>query len=55
VHIGRRRRAVPDDAYQFSAPLPTLEQPGLFTVREYARLLVLRSRIQERRSLKRAM
>jgi hypothetical protein len=29
--------------------LPTLDQPGLFTIREYARLLVLRSRVRERR------
>jgi hypothetical protein len=40
-----------DDTYDVAAPRPTVERPGLFTVREYARLLVLRSRIQEQRGL----
>ena len=50
-HVGRRRRPVIDEAYDVPTPRPTLDRPGLFTVREYARLLVLRSRIQEQRGL----
>jgi hypothetical protein len=55
VHVGRKRRTVPDDAYDFTAAPPTSDRPGLFTMREYARLLVLRGRVRERRSLRRAV
>jgi len=50
-HVGRVRPVVfvADEAYAFGAPRPTLAQPGVFTVREYARLLVLRSRIEAQR------
>jgi hypothetical protein len=36
------------DAFE-APPRPTIDSPGLFTVREYARLLVLRGRVRERR------
>jgi len=56
-HVGRRRHVIADmdESYAFGAPRPTLDRPGVFTIHEYARLLVLRSRVQERRTLRRAM
>jgi hypothetical protein len=46
---------VVEEADGFDVPRPTLDRPGLFTVREYARLLVLRGRVQERRLRNRAL
>jgi hypothetical protein len=39
----------PDERSAARGTHPAANRPGLFTLREYARLLVLRSRIQERR------
>ena len=39
-----------DEPYVFGQRQPTVDRPGPFTVREYVRLRLLRSRIQEQRS-----
>ena len=39
-----------DEPYVFGHVHPTVDRPGPFTLREYVRLRLLRSRIQEQRS-----
>jgi hypothetical protein len=39
-----------DEPYVFGQIRPTIDRPGPFTLREYVRLRLLRSRIQEQRS-----
>jgi hypothetical protein len=39
-----------DEPYVFGQVKPTVDRPGPFTPREYSRLLVLRSRVQEERA-----
>ena len=39
-----------DEPYVFGQVNPTVDRPGPFTLREYVRLAVLRSRMQEERS-----
>jgi hypothetical protein len=39
-----------DEPYVFGQLHPTVDRPGPFTLREYVRLSVLRSRIQEQRT-----
>jgi hypothetical protein len=39
-----------DEPYVFDQVHPTIDRPGPFTLREYVRLRLLRSRIQEQRS-----
>ena len=38
-----------DEPYEFGRARPTVDRPGPFTVREYTRLLLLRSRLQAAR------
>ena len=35
-----------DEPYEFGRVRPTVDRPGPFTLREYSRLLLLRSRLQ---------
>ena len=54
LHIGAAssRVAVPqayDEPYEFGRVRPTVDRPGPFTLREYTRLLLLRSRVQASR------
>jgi hypothetical protein len=35
-----------DEPYEFGRVQPTADRPGPFTLREYTRLLLLRSRVQ---------
>jgi hypothetical protein len=39
-----------DEPFEFGQVRPTVDRPGPFTLREYVRLAVLRSRIQEERA-----
>jgi hypothetical protein len=39
-----------DEPYVFGQLHPTVDRPGPFTLREYVRLRLLRSRVQEQRS-----
>jgi len=39
-----------DEPYTFGQLHPTVDRPGPFSLREYVRLLLLRSRVQEERS-----
>jgi hypothetical protein len=39
-----------DEPYTFGQLRPTVDRPGPFSLREYVRLLLLRSRVQEQRS-----
>jgi hypothetical protein len=38
-----------DEPYEFGRLRPTVDRPGPFTLREYTRLLLLRSRVQAAR------
>src|SRR5919197_3525086 len=38
-----------DEPYEFGRARPTSDRPGPFTLREYTRLLLLRSRVREQR------
>jgi hypothetical protein len=38
-----------DEPYEFGRVRPTVDRPGPFTLREYTRLLLLRSRVQAAR------
>ena len=38
-----------DEPYEFGRRRPTADRPGPFTLREYTRLLLLRSRLQAAR------
>lgn len=38
-----------DEPYEFGRVRPTVDRPGPFTLREYTRLLLLRSRVQASR------
>jgi hypothetical protein len=38
-----------DEPYEFGKVRPTIDRPGPFTLREYVRLALLRSRVQEAR------
>ena len=53
VHVGYvghgHATAVAESSIVEPVPLPTLDFLGPFTIREYARLLVVRSRVRERR------
>jgi hypothetical protein len=49
LHVPRGRESAAFEAYAEPGPLPTLDQPGVFTIREYARLLVVRGRVREQR------
>ena len=39
-----------DEPYEFGRARPTADQPGPFSLREYTRLLLLRSRVREERT-----
>ena len=50
VHVDRRKAPPVEEPYAANPePLPTLDRPGRFTIHEYARLLVVRSRVQDER------
>jgi hypothetical protein len=46
LHLGA---AAYDEPYEFGHVRPTVDRPGPFTLREYTRLLLLRSRVQASR------
>ena len=53
LHVADSSVAAPtdyDEPYEFGNPQPTVDRPGPFTLREYVRLRLLRSRIQEERA-----